>query len=41
MADPRTQIRRLYFDLTGLPPDPKEIKEFESNPSDEPIERRQ
>ena len=35
MADPRTQIRRLYFDLIGLPPDPKQIKEFESNPSDE------
>ena len=35
MADPRTQIRRLYFDLIGLPPDPKQIKAFESNPSDE------
>jgi hypothetical protein len=28
-ADARTLIRRLYLDLTGLPPTPKEIADFE------------
>jgi hypothetical protein len=27
-ADPRALIRRLYFDLTGLPPSPEEVQEF-------------
>ena len=27
-ADPRTLCRRLYFDLTGLPPSPEEIASF-------------
>jgi hypothetical protein len=27
-ADPRTLIRRLYFDLIGLPPTPEEIEAF-------------
>jgi hypothetical protein len=27
-ADPRTLIRRAYFDLIGLPPTPEEIEEF-------------
>ena len=34
-ANPRAQIRRLYYDLIGLPPNPKQISNFESNPSDE------
>jgi len=29
MADPRTLIRRLSFDLVGLPPEPEEIRAFE------------
>ena len=28
-ADPRTLIRRLYFDLIGLPPSPEEVEAFE------------
>lgn len=27
-ADPATLLRRIYFDLTGLPPGPKDIGEF-------------
>ena len=27
-ADPRTLVRRLYLDLTGLPPMPKEVEAF-------------
>lgn len=27
-SDPRTLIRRLYFDLLGLPPTPEEVAEF-------------
>ncbi|QEL15387.1 DUF1553 domain-containing protein [Limnoglobus roseus] len=33
-ADPRTQIRRLYFDLIGLPPSPEEVEAFAKNPTD-------
>ncbi len=28
-AEPRVLIRRLYFDLLGLPPKPEEVAEFE------------
>lgn len=34
-ADPRSLIRRVYFDLTGLPPTPEQIDAFAKNPSDE------
>src|SRR5262245_26085235 len=30
-AEPRTLIRRLYFDLTGLPPSPEEVASFFSH----------
>ena len=32
-ADRQTLIRRLSFDLTGLPPDPEEVKAFIHDPS--------
>lgn len=34
-ADPRTLVRRLYFDLIGLPPSPETIEAYANNPSDE------
>lgn len=34
-ADPRTIVRRLSFDLTGLPPDPAWVEEYESDPTPE------
>ena len=34
-ADPRTLVRRLYFDLIGLPPSPETIEAFAKNYSDE------
>lgn len=33
-ATPREQVRRLFFDLWGLPPDPADVATFEKNPSD-------
>ena len=34
-ATPARQVRRLAFDLTGLPPDPGTVEAFEADPSDE------
>ncbi len=34
-ADPRTLLRRLYFDLIGLPPTPEQVQAFAANPSPE------
>jgi hypothetical protein len=34
-ADPRVLLRRVYFDLTGLPPTPEEVTAFAKNPSDQ------
>lgn len=34
-AAPNVLVRRLSFDLTGLPPDPKDVAAFVTNPSDE------
>jgi hypothetical protein len=33
-ASPRTLLRRVYYDLTGLPPTAKELAAFEADPSD-------
>ncbi|MFN9348445.1 MAG: PSD1 and planctomycete cytochrome C domain-containing protein, partial [Planctomycetota bacterium] len=32
-ADPRTLIRRLYYDLIGLAPSPEQVAAFEADPS--------
>ena len=34
-ADPRTLIRRLYFDLIGLPPTPQQVAHFVNDPSEQ------
>jgi hypothetical protein len=34
-ASPREQVRRAYFDLWGLPPEPEVVAEFEAEPSDD------
>ena len=33
-ADPRSLIRRLYFDLIGLPPTPQQVSAFVADPSE-------
>ncbi|RCL39423.1 MAG: DUF1549 domain-containing protein [Verrucomicrobia bacterium] len=35
MASPRVQMRRLYFDLVGMPPSVEEVRAFEVDPTDE------
>lgn len=39
MAKPRTLIRRLYFDLIGLPPTPEQIRQFQSDPSEDAYQK--
>ncbi|WP_299470272.1 PSD1 and planctomycete cytochrome C domain-containing protein [uncultured Gimesia sp.] len=38
-ADPRTLVRRLSFDLTGLPPEPAVVAAFSADPSQEAYQR--
>jgi len=38
-ASPEELIRRLYLDLTGLPPSYEEVQEFASNPKDSAYEQ--
>ncbi len=38
-ADRRTQIRRITFDLTGLPPSPEETRAFLNDPRSDAYER--
>lgn len=38
-ADPRTLVRRLAFDLTGLPPEPSLVKTYSKNPSQEAYQK--
>jgi hypothetical protein len=38
-ADKRTLLRRLSFDLTGLPPTPQELTEFEADTSPQAYEK--
>jgi mono/diheme cytochrome c family protein len=38
-ADPRTLIRRLYYDLIGVPPTAAQVAAFEADPSDQAYER--
>lgn len=40
VADRRTLLRRLYYDLTGLPPSPLEIKNFINDPDPRAYEKR-
>ncbi|MBM3458625.1 MAG: DUF1549 domain-containing protein, partial [Armatimonadetes bacterium] len=39
-ADRPTLLRRLYFDLVGLPPTPETVEQFVADPSPEAYERR-
>src|SRR5580704_191599 len=38
-AEPRVLIRRVFFDVIGLPPTPEEVDVFVKNPSDEAYSR--
>ncbi|WP_165249884.1 PSD1 and planctomycete cytochrome C domain-containing protein [Paludisphaera soli] len=38
-ADRRTLIRRATYDLTGLPPTPADVEEFEADPAPDAFER--
>ena len=38
-ADKRTLVRRVYFDLIGLPPSPEEIEAFSSDPDPNAYEK--
>jgi hypothetical protein len=38
-ADPVTLVRRLHFDLTGLPPAPELVQSFASDPSEQAYSR--
>jgi hypothetical protein len=38
-ADRRTLVRRLHFDLLGLPPSPEEVAAFVNDPSPDALER--
>ncbi len=38
-ADRRTLIRRLYFDLIGLPPTPEQVADFVNDPRDDAYEK--
>src|SRR5262249_40576304 len=38
-ADRRTLLRRLYFDLIGLPPTPEEVDTFVNDPSPQALEK--
>jgi hypothetical protein len=39
VADRRTLMRRLYFDLIGLPPEPEAVERFMADPAPEAYER--
>lgn len=39
-ADRRTLLRRVYFDLTGLPPSPEEVEAFVADESPDAYEQR-
>lgn len=38
-AEPAVLIRRIYFDLTGLPPTPEEVQAFLADPSPAAVEK--